>query len=256
MSIGAPIGSAIGSAIGSGMAGGGSEPLIDPATLYTGGKKGIWIKPRDWTTLFQNSGGTGAVTTEGDPVGRATDQSGRGNNMIQSTSAARPVVTTVGGYRCADFDGVDDLWSTGFVSVGFLGSNLLDAFITVYRDTNTASALGVMNIGSFMVPDDGVAGAASSGVGASTTYSVNCVAVPGGTATTRDQLSDAFPTGQWVVMSCLDLNLSGAFQFENGVAPSFVFNGKIGEFILCESTDSATRARIHTYLGSKVGLTL
>ena len=47
MSIGSAIGSSIGRAIGSALAGGGSAPLIDPATLYTGGKKGIWIKPRD-----------------------------------------------------------------------------------------------------------------------------------------------------------------------------------------------------------------
>lgn len=255
MSIGRAIGSAIASAIGSGMAGGGSEPLIDPATLYTGGKKGIWIKPRDWATLFQNSGGTGSVTTAGDAIGRATDQSGRSNHMIQATATARPLAATAGGYPCADFDGTDDVLGTGFISAGFLGSNPLDAFVAVYRDTNTAGLLGAMNSGSFMVFKNGDAVAASSGVGSSSTYRVNGVDVAGGTSTTRDQLSDASPTGQWLVVSCLNLSLSGAFNFSNGTS-SFFLDGKIAEFILCESVDDATRARIRTYLGSHVGLTL
>ena len=255
MSIGAPIGSAIASAIGSGMAGGGAAPAFDPLTLYSGGKKGIWIKPRDWTTLFQNSGGTGSVTTAGDAIGRATDQSGRGNNMLQATATARPLAATAGGYPCEDFDGTDDVLSTGFVSAGFLGSNPLDAFVAVYRDTNTAGLLGAMNSGSFMVFKDGDAVAASSGVGSSSTYRVNGVDVAGGTSTTRDQLSDAMPTGQWLVMSCLNLSLSGAFQFANGTS-SFFLDGKIAEFILCESVDATARAQIETYLGAQVGLTL
>lgn len=240
---------------GSSMAGGGSAPLIDPLTLYTGGKKGIWIKPRDWATLFQNSGGTGSVTTAGDAIGRATDQSGRGNHMVQATATARPLAATAGGYPCADFDGTDDVLTTDFISFGFLGSNPLDAFVTLYRDTNTAMNLGATNSGAFLTMKDGDAVGASSGVGSSTTYRVNGVDVAGGTSTTRDQLSDASPTGQWLVVSCLNLSLSDAFQLANGVS-SFFLDGKIAEFILCESVDDATRARIRTYLGSHVGLTL
>ena len=56
-------------------------------------------------------------------------------------------------------------------------------------------------------------------------------------------------------MSCLNLSLSGVFGLDNGT--SFLFlDGKLAEFILCESVDDATRARIRTYLGSHVGLTL
>lgn len=245
----------LGRAIGSAMAGGGAEPAFDPATLFAAGEKGVWIKPRDFATIWQNDAGTGAITGTGTAIGRMTDQSGNNNHFKQATATARPLSASQGGYQCADFDGTDDVMSTGFVSFGFLGSNPLDAFVTLYRDTNTALALGATNVGSFMAMEDGVAGGASSGVGASTSYRVNGVDVAGGSSTTRDQLSDASPAGQWLVVSCLNLGLSGAFQLANG-AGSFYLDGKIAEFILCESVDDATRARIRTYMGAAVGVSL
>ena len=44
-------------------------------------------------TLFQDSGGTSAVTTVEQPVGRATDRSGNGRHALQATSTARPLLT-------------------------------------------------------------------------------------------------------------------------------------------------------------------
>ena len=55
-------------------------------------------------TLFQNSGGTGAVSSVSDPVGYATDLSGNGNHFTQATAGLRP---TWNGTR-ASFDGAGD----------------------------------------------------------------------------------------------------------------------------------------------------
>jgi hypothetical protein len=46
------------------------------------------------STLFQDSVGTSAVSAIEQPVGRVIDQSGRGNHAAQSTSAARPTLSS------------------------------------------------------------------------------------------------------------------------------------------------------------------
>lgn len=49
-----------------------------------------WYDFKDLTTLFQNSNGTTAVTTDGNPVGYWGDKSGKGRHIIQATSGDRP----------------------------------------------------------------------------------------------------------------------------------------------------------------------
>ena len=55
-------------------------------------------------TLFQNSGGTGAVSSVSDPVGYATDLSGNGNHFTQTTAGNRLAWNGTG----CDFDGAGD----------------------------------------------------------------------------------------------------------------------------------------------------
>ncbi len=55
-------------------------------------------------TLFQNSGGTGAVSSVSDPVGYATDLSGNGNHFTQTTAGNRALWNGTG----CDFDGTGD----------------------------------------------------------------------------------------------------------------------------------------------------
>ena len=50
-----------------------------------------WYDFKDLTTLFQNSNGTTAVTTDGNPVGYWGDKSGKGRHIIQATSGDRPI---------------------------------------------------------------------------------------------------------------------------------------------------------------------
>ena len=254
MSIGSAIGSSIGRAIGSPMAGGGSEPLIDPATLYTGGKKGIWIKPRDWTTLRQSYLGTINVTAATDPVGYAADQSGRGNHMVNANAPGRPLAATVGSVNCIDFDGTDDELLTLGTSAGFITG--MDYFLVVYLDVLASPVFAYNDSGGGIgVAQDGVATSATASAG-SPSYKINGVAVPGGTGATRDQLYDALSSGGWIIAEANAATLTTWDGFRIAGLAGFQINGKVAEMILCESVDDATRARIRTYLGSHVGLTL
>ncbi len=44
------------------------------------------------STLYQNSNGTTAATSDGNPVGYASDQSANGHNLLQATAGNRPVL--------------------------------------------------------------------------------------------------------------------------------------------------------------------
>lgn len=251
MSIGSAIGSPIGRAIGSALAGG-AAPLIDPATLYTGGKKGIWIKPRDWSTLRQIYTGTTAVTAATNPVGYAADQSGNGVHMINADALKRPVAITVGSVNAVDFDGTDD-GLRGTVSAGVWTG--MDFFMAVYIDVASTVCFGFESGKFFGVAQNGSATAATTSAG-TPSYKINGAAVPGGTASTRDQLYDATTFGAWIIFEANGLDLSAWTFLEICGLATAQINGKVAELILCESVDDATRARIRTYLGSHVGLTL
>ena len=253
MSIGAPIGSAIGSAIGSGMAGGGAAPAFDPLTLYSGGKKGFWIKPRDWTTLRQWYLGTTNVTAATDPVGYAADQSGNTTNAVNASAPGRPVAATVGAVDCIDLDGVDDKLLTGTVVAGTWAT--MDFFIVLNLDAAASFLLGDDDDGrGFGIGQNGAGTSPSFGAG-SPSYAVNGVAVPGGTSATRAQLYDAMGFTAWKVVEVHGADLSLWTKLQFGAYSGFQLNGKVAEVILCES-QPASRAAIRTYLGAQVGLTL
>jgi hypothetical protein len=68
----------------------GGNAAWSPLTLFAAGEQGGWYDPSDLTTMFQDSAGTTPVTAVEQPVGRLLDKSGRGNHLIQPTSASRP----------------------------------------------------------------------------------------------------------------------------------------------------------------------
>lgn len=59
---------------------------------------------------WQDTGGNTPATNTNDPVARWDDQSGQGNNLLQSVSANRPLLKTaeIGSYGSLLFDGVND----------------------------------------------------------------------------------------------------------------------------------------------------
>ena len=253
MSIGSAIGSSIGRAIGSALAGGGAEPAFDPATLFTGGKKGIWIKPRDWSTLRQSHLGTGAVTVATDPVGYAADQSGNAKHMVNASAPGRPLAATVSGVDCIDIDGVDDALRADTVSAGTWTT--MDMFVVLYLDAAASVLLIQDNAGKYIgVAQNGSGTTATTSAG-SPSYMVNGASVPGGASVTRDQLYDALSFGAWVVIEAHGLDLSAWTNLHTGDESGFQVNGKCAELILCESQPSL-RASVRTYLGAAVGLTL
>ena len=237
---------------GSPQAGGGSS-AFDPLTLYSGGKKGFWIKPRDWTTLRQSYLGTTAVTTAGDPVGYAGDQSGNATNLVNPAATARPVAATVSGVDCIDIDGVDDMLRTDPVSAGTWTT--MDMFIVLYLDAAASVLLIQDNAGKYIgVAQNGSGTTATTSAG-SPSYMVNGASVPGGASVTRDQLYDALSFGAWAVIEAHELDMSAWTDLRTGVESGFQVNGKCAELILCESQPSL-RASVRTYLGNAVGLTL
>jgi hypothetical protein len=66
---------------------------FSPASLFAAGEQGVWYDPSDYSSMFQNSTGTTAVTGLEQPVGLLLDKSGRGNHASQATSASRPVLS-------------------------------------------------------------------------------------------------------------------------------------------------------------------
>ena len=73
---------------------------------------------------------------------------------------------------------------------------------------------------------------------------------------TRDQLYDALSFGAWVVIEAHGLDLSAWTNLQTGDESGFQLNGKCAELILCEPVSDAVRARVRTYLGAAVGLTI
>jgi hypothetical protein len=85
----------------------------------------LWYDLTDTATLWQNTGGTTAVTTDGDPIARIDNKGTDGGNLQQSTGASQPAYDVDGLGGCI-FDGGDFLFGTP--STGIAG---LDRVIAV-----------------------------------------------------------------------------------------------------------------------------
>ena len=124
---------------------------FDPATLYVASGPGLWTEQVDSTTRFQDTAGTTPVTTAGQPVGRVNDKSGRVNNLLQATAAARPTYAV--SPSSATFDGVDDGLGTATFVAGTLTNNM-DCSVSIMRldgtrfvlsfDSNISNYFGVV----------------------------------------------------------------------------------------------------------------
>jgi hypothetical protein len=73
----------------------------------------LWADCSDLSTLKQNSDGTGAVISSGDPVGYILDKSGNGNHLIQPTASSKPFLdtTTFNGLPSANFEAPQFMYS-------------------------------------------------------------------------------------------------------------------------------------------------
>ncbi|MCP4709114.1 MAG: BspA family leucine-rich repeat surface protein, partial [Planctomycetes bacterium] len=83
-----------------------SAGITSIADLFANGEYGAWFDLSDASTLYQDSGATTAVSSNGDPIGRVNDKSGNTANALQTVSAARPTYNSSN--QSADLDLVDD----------------------------------------------------------------------------------------------------------------------------------------------------
>lgn len=82
------------------------------ATLFASGAAGGAWDFTDPAMLRQDAAGTVPVTASAQPVGQARDLTGRGQHLLQPSTAAMPLWTTLPDSRpAALFDGVDDFLS-------------------------------------------------------------------------------------------------------------------------------------------------
>jgi hypothetical protein len=145
---------------------------FSPASLFAAGEQGGWYDPSDFTTLFQNSNGTTAVTAPGDPVGYIADKSGRGNHRTQSTSGSRPLLARLP-------DGIRRnilLQTESFDSASW---------------TKASGATAIGNVVTYVNADSRVQ-QNISGIGTPATLTIRMIAsVASGTTTLKMRLADA-----------------------------------------------------------------
>lgn len=236
--------------------------LITPATsgltvdievdVFTSGPDGYYQDFTDLANLSQNSDGTGAVTTAGDPIGKVADLSPFDRPGLQATSGLRPILEVSGSINCAKFDGSDD----GMTTTTTFGANM-DCFVGLKRNTpDTQNVLfNYENTAYFGVFESGSSSAASAGVGSSLSYKVNGSDI----GSTRDALATACPEGTWVLFEVNNLDLSGwayASLLRYTFDPAYVGNSSVAFVYMCPAMIDKVRAQIRTALGAKIGLSL
>jgi len=101
--------------VASGFSGGGLESAV--RGIFAGGVKGAWYDPSDYTTLFQDSAGTTAVTAVEQPVGKMLDKSGNNNHASQATTASCPVLRARYNLLTYSEQFNNSTWSKGNVTV-------------------------------------------------------------------------------------------------------------------------------------------
>jgi len=118
-----------------------STGLSSIAELFYNGEYGAWYAVSDMSALYQDSAGTTAVTSDGDPIGRIEDLSGNNVHLTQSTSASRP--TYQANTESAFFDAVDDTL-TATLSNPIAGTMLMDiGSAIVHAEIDVATTFSV-----------------------------------------------------------------------------------------------------------------
>ena len=260
-----------------------------PLALWPDGiaTPGMWISPRDLTSEWQDYTGTTPVVTPGtvadtsNPVGLALDiRAGAtvltdpGNHMLQSTSAARPLLSAYDGqtlgpgntYDSAGYpvfqlyDGVDDGMATAAFSAGTLTSSM-DCMIAVRRDSAALVIAGLYETAGLGTrytgyAEIGVSGLCFAGAGAPTVW-VDDVQLSGGTSVTAGTLHTALTVGDWHILEFRNLDLSAWTAAAFGRYTGGIFNGARGDIMLYPSTDpTEDKDAARQYLADYYGVTL
>jgi hypothetical protein len=198
-----------------------------------------------------------------------------GNHMLQSTSAARPLMSAYDGqtlgpgdtYSAAGYpvfqlyDGVDDGMATAAFSAGTLIDGM-DCLIAVRRDSAAACVAGLYNgiadATKFFGMAESASGSGCVGSGAGTpTVWVDNAQLTGGTAVTRGTLHTALTVGDYHILEFRGLDLSTWTAAGFGLYTSYVFPGPRGDILLYPSTASTEdKDAARQYLATYYGVTL
>ena len=114
---------------------------FNPATLFGSGEEGAWYDPSDFSTMFQNSDGTGAPAVNG-PIGYIADKSGNGNTAIQATSAKRPTLRQDGSLYYLEFFGAQGLATS---SIDFTGTNEMTVVSGAQKDIDATVVIAELS---------------------------------------------------------------------------------------------------------------
>lgn len=217
--------------------------------------------------LFDATTGGNPVTTDGATVARWEDQSGSGYNVLQSTSANRPILKTAikNNKNVIRFDGSND----ALISASIASDNLpkLTAFFVV-----SAAGGGGGNAGRFIERGTGTFNVFMfSGTGPSMICGGGQLTFGSVSLSTFNLISTRWAGGAGFGTTIIRTNKSLAgtgntsstpsvanttYQIGNRTALDRTFNGDIGEIIIYnESLTDAQIDQVEAYLYSKWGLT-
>jgi len=208
-------------------------------------------------------------------VGPATVKEVPGNHMLQSTSAARPLMSAYDGQTLGPgntydatgypifqkYDGVDDGMATAAFSAGTLIDGT-DCMIVVRRDSAASCVAGLYNgvadATKFFGMAESASGSGCVGSGAGTpTVWVDNTQLTGGTAVTRGTLHTALTVGDYHILEFRGLDLSTWTAAGFGLYTSYVFPGARGDIMLFPSTASTEdKDAARQYLADYYGVTL
>lgn len=231
--------------------------------------------------IFSSPGAAGLVLAQAgmtpnvDYIDNISVKEVPGNHMLQSTSAARPLMSAYDGqtlgpgdtYSAAGYpvfqlyDGVDDGMATAAFSAGTLIDGM-DCLIAVRRDSAAACVAGLYNgiadATKFFGMAESASGSGCVGSGAGTpTVWVDNAQLTGGTAVTRGTLHTALTVGDYHILEFRGLDLSTWTAAGFGLYTSYVFPGPRGDILLYPSTASTEdKDAARQYLATYYGVTL
>lgn len=239
-------------------------------SLFRNGEQGGWYDPGDLASMYQDSSATVPAAVDA-PVGYLADKSGRGNHLIQSVPAARPVLRQDGGgRRYLEYDGVDD--DLRFAGSLVVTTGSATTFVALRNDLSVANG--------YAFGGDGDKGIVLLYYG-STGQLRPAVSYAGGTATVGNTALTVSPTQnhiyrhEWdrpsqrlkahlsgieaISLAGSDLDLATAtvtaLGSRGGMAPKLA--GRIyGAVIVSRLLSPAETARVETFLAARAGVTL
>jgi len=108
---------------------------FNPSTLFAGGIKGAWYDMSDISTMFKVDGTTPAVV--GEEVGKITDKSGNGHDLIQTNSDKCPILRVdTDGKLCLDFTTDDGMRTTSNLLFDTAGVNTMSVFAAAKKESD------------------------------------------------------------------------------------------------------------------------